>query len=79
MRSCFLKLFEIDVFLSHSNQPSSLQFKLIDWFLYEGNIGFKFIKIYLFNAGKGRKYLPPNFQIFLSKNPKSKVARKLVM
>ena len=32
MRNCFLKLFEIDTFRSHSNQPSSLPLKLIDRF-----------------------------------------------
>ena len=41
----FVKPFEIDVCPSDSNYTPSLPFKLIDWFLYEGNIYFKLIKI----------------------------------
>ena len=49
MHSCFLKLFEINITPSHSNQPS-LPFKLIDRFLYEAKIDFKLIKIQLCKA-----------------------------
>ena len=47
VRSCFLKLFKTNMFLSHSNEPSSLSVELIDRFLSEGKIGFKLIKIHL--------------------------------
>ena len=50
MYSCFLKLFEINVFPSHSNQPSFLSLELIDRFLYKGKIDFKLIKIQLREA-----------------------------
>ena len=44
MDSYFIKLFEVDTLLSHSNQSSSLPFKLTDGILCEENIGFKWIK-----------------------------------
>ena len=50
MHSCFLKLFEINIIPSHSNQPSSLPLELIDRFLYEAKIDFKLIKIQLCKA-----------------------------
>ena len=50
VQSCFLKLFEINIIPSHSNQPSSLPFELIDRFLYEDKIDFKLIKIQLCKA-----------------------------
>ena len=50
MRCCFLKLFEINIIPSHSNQPSSLPLELIDRFLYEAKIDFKLIKIQLCKA-----------------------------
>ena len=36
--------FEMNVFTSCCNHSSSLPFKLIDWFLFEENIGLKLIK-----------------------------------
>ena len=45
MYNCFLKLFEINILPSHSNQPSSLPLELVDRFLCEGKTGLKFIKI----------------------------------
>ena len=45
MHNCFLKLFEINIFSSHSNRPSSLPSEFIDRILYKGKIGFKLIKI----------------------------------
>ena len=50
VRSSFLKLFEIKIIPSHSNQPSSLPLELIDRFLYEAEIEFKLIKIQLWKA-----------------------------
>ena len=50
MHSCFIKLFEINIIPSHSNQPSSLSFELIDPFLYEAKIGFKLIKLQLYKT-----------------------------
>ena len=41
----FFQVHEINIFPSHSNQPSSLPFELIDRFQYKGEIGFKLIKI----------------------------------
>ena len=45
MHSCFLKLFEINIFPSYSNHPSSLPLELIGQFLNKGKTGFKLIKI----------------------------------
>ena len=45
VHSCFLKLFEINIFSSHSNHPFSLLFELINQFLYKRGIGLKLIKI----------------------------------
>ena len=50
MHSCFLKLSEINIIASHSNEPSSLLLELIDRFLYEAKINFKLIKIQLCKA-----------------------------
>ena len=47
---CFLKLFEINIFPSHSNHPSSLPLELIDRFRYNVKIGLKLIKIQLCEA-----------------------------
>ena len=47
VHSFFLKLSEIKIFPSHSNQPSSLLLELIDRFLDKGKVGFKLIKIQL--------------------------------
>ena len=47
MHSSFLKLFEINIIPSHSNQASSLPLALIDRFLCEAKIDFKLIKIQL--------------------------------
>ena len=41
----FFQVHEINIFPSHSNQPSSLPFELIDRFQYKGEIGFKLVKI----------------------------------
>ena len=48
--NCFCKLSEINIFPSHSNQPSSLTSELINRFLYKGKIGFNLIKIQLCEA-----------------------------
>ena len=45
-----LKLFEINIIPSHSNQPSSLPLELIDRFLYGAKIDFKLTKIQLCKA-----------------------------
>ena len=45
MHSCFLKLFEINIIPSHSNQPPSFPLELVDRFLYKAKIDFKLIKI----------------------------------
>ena len=50
VHSCFLKLFEINIIPSHSNQPSSFPLELIDRFLYEAKIYFSLIKIQLYKA-----------------------------
>ena len=50
MHSSILKLFEINIIPSHSNQPSSLHLELIDRFLYGAKIDFKLIKIKLCKA-----------------------------
>ena len=50
MHSCFFKLFEINVFPSHRNQPSFLSLELIDRFLYIRKTNFKLIKIQLRDA-----------------------------
>ena len=34
------------MFLSYRNQSIDLQYKSIDWFLYEGNIGMKKVKMF---------------------------------
>ena len=47
MHNCSLKLFEVNVFPSHSNQPTSLSLELIDRFLYKWKIDFRLIKIQL--------------------------------
>ena len=50
VHSCFLKLFRINILLSHSNDSSCFPLELIDQFLYETKIGFKLIKIQLCEA-----------------------------
>ena len=50
MHSCFLKLFEMNIFPSHSNRGSSLPSDFIDQFLYKEKIVFKLIKIQLCEA-----------------------------
>ena len=50
MHSCFLKLFEINIIPSHSNQSSSSPLEFIDQFLYEVKIDFKLIKTQLCKA-----------------------------
>ena len=50
MRSCFLKLFKINTFPAHSNQPSSFPLDLIEQFLYKWKIAFKLIKTKLYKA-----------------------------
>ena len=47
MHICFLKPFEINIFPSHSNHPSSLPLELIHRFLYNEEIRLKQIKIQL--------------------------------
>ena len=50
MHSSILKLFEINIIPSQSNQASSLHLELIDRFPYGAKIGFKLIKIKLCKA-----------------------------
>ena len=50
VHSSLLKLFDINIILSHSNQPSSLPLELIDRFLYGAKIDFKLTTIQLCKA-----------------------------